>query len=454
MSELGNDDLAVNPPGSQYPFYSPSLDIEGLFQDAWVYHYHKDFQPPLSLYYVQGFSLGDSSTDLSESGADNSTYVQIVDATGYMVFDGSDGFYEVRSWSDQFDVHEWRNPQGICRLLRDRTVDCPNTLHPVSADLDARTYVYQPARLDGIIINNSVLQESIDLRNGYNTTLAITEPQTTYRSATGITLAATPGSGEGVFFGCGIASNYVATINSVSPNEVGDIAIVGEECTWIKPGFTYGTGDEALPENGTLRIGDECVVCCECDDYVNTYQAWAKLVKKFHLIGNDVEEFRNQYLQILDTWAELTSCGQDIPVRLGLISQGANMLTISVTAVNWRKGVPCSDLVVTIKTLATQWQGAAVIPYGGVLVMDPNGAWYSSNVSGTSAAEMSKGWTAVPASGTVAIKITLQYPTPAFGTDIAVEVEASVTSGGVPAPNSVTKSIHLLTGTTGGMVVT
>ena len=72
----------------------------------------------------------------------------------------------------------------------------------------------------------------------------------------------------------------------------------------------------AVVTPATLRVSNDCGPCCECQDFINVYEAIRKLMTKYNELGKRAEAVRDLYLANKKRWEDSKSCraGQNLRI--------------------------------------------------------------------------------------------------------------------------------------------
>ncbi len=65
-----------------------------------------------------------------------------------------------------------------------------------------------------------------------------------------------------------------------------------------------------------IQVMNDCGPCCECDDFVNTYEGLRKLDDRYHALGERAEAARDQYALNLARWQNARECFIKTPMRM------------------------------------------------------------------------------------------------------------------------------------------
>lgn len=336
IHEDGRQPIGVcQPPGQggdDYPLLYPSADINQLLADLHLAYEDPDqeFVFPLRISWLYGF--GSTSVTIPVTPTHDQD-LKIVDAVGTTVFDSSLATtFESVAWSSRFTVLKWIDSVGqILRVIFHTA--WPSTedvreydvfIAPANAILDPRATYALPRGVRSLRVGvTTVSGESVVFRNGYNTEITVGETSATdgRRRQTTLDLSAEAGSGFGrVPADCGEeagVAGFVTTINNVEPDESGNFHIDASGCYLLDiPILNFIVPDQIRLLNHTLRLSNQCSPCCDCQDYVNVYEALRKLTQRYADLISEAQAARDQYHENLRRFQESAACRQSDSSRL------------------------------------------------------------------------------------------------------------------------------------------
>jgi hypothetical protein len=377
----GGRGIGVNPEGLDYPFLDPSEDIQGLLADVYLSHEVHTAVLPLRIDWMYGFdtAFGYPPPDDSTTNVVN---LRIRDANDVVIFDSTTAtYYRAVNFGDRLRIHEWRNADAVCRVVQHTAFEdvenfkiFPTVIIPESSILDERTAHLLPKRINSVRAAAVTTSEAVRLRGGYNVNLfsgvdprpqllqpnitpvlrpgqeAVTAPGERFR--TRITISADPGDGDGRFKKCLETDLPIRTINNVGPNEYGNYLLTGAQCYWVRRPATITNGvakfklvNNEVPVGGpsgqgstntasTLQIGNDCMPCCECADYMRVYKGLINVHNKYGKIGKIATETRDSYKEAICRWEEQKKCRAASPTRVAMSAtpSGTNLSLDVATA--------------------------------------------------------------------------------------------------------------------------
>lgn len=327
----GGDSTGVSPGGSNYPFISSDAVITWLIADAYLAHRKTDAVLPLSITWLYGFDRAvNCGTTIpgSSVGSDPTPQhlveVLIVDAIGAVTFDSTvAAFYSARAFGDRLLIHEWRTSTAVCRIVQHTAVaqladalSIPRSIVVAAGVLDARVSELLSHRVEslGTLPAIGTISTDIVLVEGYNVAATTALPATEgLRRVTEVTISGTPGGGLGRSPGCATAATTVRSIDGVTPDATGNLAMVADGCHWLR---------RAPGDASSLQLGYDCKPCCDCPDYENLQLgilgAWSLYSDSAVVAAAVVTEFEADIAR----WAAQKACREARVVRINAVAVG------------------------------------------------------------------------------------------------------------------------------------
>lgn len=352
LAERGHEPIGVNQPegGSLFPFIRPvGEDIANLLAD--VYLAYDDpvcqFTEPFRLAWLYGFGQEYVSPPDGVPEPTHEFDVLVVDADNRTVFDSTLAqTFRKQVWGDRLLILEWLKDGEVLRVVQFLTWssdETPRTYHdhilPTAADLDSRCLERLPPRVQSIQVGLTTLREAIQLVNGYNTTLVVDTPTATDGGVAGssILVGAAPGSGRGRYDGCLDQEVYIRRIAGAAGDAQGNLRLDATGNYRLERPSTLD--EDTVPstaafEPATLQLHNDGSPCCECEDFVNTYQAITNLWHQYQDMGDLAEDVRDRFAILLSQWSDRQNDCYDRRFRLGLVASGSQVLSIQVVLCN------------------------------------------------------------------------------------------------------------------------
>jgi hypothetical protein len=409
----GGKGTGVNPRGTDFPFVSPSSDLDWLIADAYL-AYEDAATLPLRLSSITGLhkafdsasaSSGDSQSSVS-GAAGNPVDVVIVDADDTVIFDSAVADYVAADFGDRLRIHEWRSDIAVCRVVQhtafhqtEDAVVVPATLEPVNGELDSRVSMRMPERVTSLRVGVSVIDESITLQAGYNMTLDLEDAATTgLRSRQHVLVSAVAGTGLGRFNNCEAQELYIKRINQVAPGDNGDFLLAAHDCYWVRQPAAVVTGPRTVtPTEAALQFGNDCAPCCECEDFVSVYAGVRRVRDRFAAIGATAESTRDLYHDNRDRWLAAKDCVESNVVRVVTFPH-QNFIEIGVAICNLTQECATDIEMELLVTVNCDDPPAPVVVACSTLKSDVRGQWEYYQMS-TVPADQGSSSSAVPESG-------------------------------------------------------
>lgn len=268
--------------------------------------------------------------------------VLIVDADDTVVFDSTTApDYQGVRFGNRFFIHEWLSETAVCRIVQHAAAPTLDSFrlpypafYPDSAVLDERTHVIEPQKLMTITAGGvTVAGDDVEFLSGYNILTQATVGDTV-RAPIDITFSADAGQGEGRYPACAPVDGYVRSINRVGPDSKGNFNLRAFDCLYARPPLNISFG-VATPINNTLVLGNDCVACCNCVDYVNVFKALERIYDKWKFLGQEIETLRSQYSLQVDSWNKLKACVDREPMKVSYaVSCDSMAVSVAVTICN------------------------------------------------------------------------------------------------------------------------
>jgi hypothetical protein len=436
----GGRGTGVNPRGGDYPFVDPSPEVRGVLADAWLAHEGRTAVPPLRLTRLAGFGA-------AFEGVDARCDVEFRDAADRVVFDSTTATrYRSTMLGARLKAHEWYADTSACRVVQHTAFPeseyarvLADPIVPVDGRLDERAVLVVPRRVVRIGEREAgaSVQGDVVLANGYNLTIAADETREDLRLITRLTFAADPGSGLGRYPGCAEPELVLRTINRVPPGPDGDFQLGAEGCYWARqPTVVEGWPRIATPVDGTLRVGNDCGPCCECDDFVRVQRGVLRTWGKFVALAADAEAVRDVFATVVARWREEKECVEAKVVTVALAAFGGQFVEIVAGICNHtRYCLYDTTLVLTVVTapgpgLVAPGVTRISVPGRGLVAYTLGGDW----------PEYTAYFDAVQAMTNGALRTRLRFPDATRGSAVAVRVDVTTAAplAGLQLPQSAT----------------
>lgn len=306
-----------------YPFISPSEDIQGLVTDILLSFENplENIEVPIKLSRITKHSNGVYSarfTDVNDlvvfdSSAYRNTF-NSTEVTGSTYIEkatnqSGDCVYKYKTWGDSYELLYWETELITLKMIVRKTTLNQFTIYPDSATLDARALYQYPKRIRSITILNEnrwlpeqdllppymipkyhdvehITGGSVELWEGYNMQLSWSD-NSDLRMSHIITLSAVKGSGAGVAkLQCpeDEPTMLVTSINGVEPTDDGAIFIQSDACHSVK-----GTD--------TVKLSNDCEPCCKCEDMSKLGKLINQIEDEYYCIGGKYQVAAGKLLE-------------------------------------------------------------------------------------------------------------------------------------------------------------
>jgi hypothetical protein len=335
-------DQPPNAANSNYPFVLPSADIKRILGDFYLSYEDPNCELDLPLHVAWMAKFGEEVVPNFPGRPDPThTYDLIVeDSSGVVVFDSTTAEdFVIIPFSDRLEAIEWKTPEAICRVVRhikakvgEPPLVFDKFIEPVDGELDAITYRQVPRRVRSFKVGPvTVAAEQVIFDEGFNISFELDEQVRVDggRFQRGVLMRALPGDGLGRQPGCEDAFPAVRRINGIGPDLSGNLTLDALGCyriqrptvlSQVSPRqVTFGhpelTAEEAA---AAIQIFNDCGPCCECDDFVNTYEGIRRLFDRYLELGDRAEAVRDQYAENKLRWDASARCRKNNPIRVVL----------------------------------------------------------------------------------------------------------------------------------------
>lgn len=396
------------------------------FDDTNEYDGGIPFTPPYHVYWVSGLGCEpvDSPSEDSSSAvvefettagyaptAVHAADIVIADNDGRIVFDSTRDTvttFSTKAWGDRLWIYEWRTDKDETCFLVTHTAwtandspeptNYPTEIYPEDAQLIQRTVMKLPKRVRSLtVILDNFRRSPAEFEAGYNMFIDVgaTEAPDGRRRTTPFVFNATAGAGLGIYPGCETEPLVIRTVNGIGPNTEGDFYLSATDCYWVRqptviengyglptvavspgnvpelglPDADAGQSKTALgwppdddPAYAHLQIGNDCMPCCDCPDYVEVADYLNDTRDRYHALGENFEGIRDLYHENRIRWLASLACFHRRPLRIFLQPQICPFLDVVIQFCNQ------TDDCVTDLTLTADFSTS---PTGGVGVEVP-----------------------------------------------------------------------------------
>jgi hypothetical protein len=331
--------------GSVYPFVTPSADIRNLIAEACLTFAATAYRPPLRVAWIHGldkaFALppglpadppplpgGDmpraSDTAIPDYTPTHDCDAVIWDAQDNVIFDSTAaGSYAGSFYGPYFFTHRWDDGDRVLRITQrvrfpgvDQAYAVPSTIKPRNGVLDERVGEVACPRVESIGIDGEgyAADGRVALVEGYNTTAVGSATRTTQAARTsGITVAAEPGSGLGLYRDCDGGDRAFDAIGQLKADANGNVSFATDGCYTVRPEIKI-QNDVATITPGKLLLGNDCKPCCSCADYAALATQLTALWNELQVLANEAEHARDRYMHGLQRFGGV----QSTPVTLAI----------------------------------------------------------------------------------------------------------------------------------------
>jgi hypothetical protein len=190
-----------------------------------------------------------------------------------------------------------------------------------------------------------------------------------------VLLEAVPGAGLGQYPGCE-TTPVLRRINGVTANESGNLRLDALECYRLERPiatsdpeasgevglleYTYmGPARNIRLQPAALKISNDCGPCCECDDFVNVYEAIRKISNRYAELGRRAELVRDQYRENITRWESQRECRRANLLQVAMLPLGPCRLAVAASLCNGTSE-PLLDAQLTLDFSASSLAGCIV----------------------------------------------------------------------------------------------
>jgi len=339
-NSLGRQSIAVDQPpsgGDNYPFVGAS-DIDKLLGDAYLSYFDPtcEFVRPFRIRWLYGFGCLKAFV-ASEIVHDYDALIE--DANGAVVFDSREATsFTASLWGNRLRVLQWLNTEtdSVLRLVQhiawnpdEDPQNWPIYLEPINGQLDERVSERLLPRLRSLRVDLGEPQQgSVRLLNGFNTTIEKLEIAAAdgERLTTSLVISAAPGLGKGKF---GPACDEAATdtpgilrrINNVQGDVSGNFLLDATGCYRIERPVLGIIAEidqirHVQVRDHTLQVSNDCGPCCDCEDFLNTYEGIRRLRDRYAALFDRAKAVRDLYIKNRARVIESADCRKNDPLRI------------------------------------------------------------------------------------------------------------------------------------------
>jgi len=344
LSPTGRKPIGPDQPphgaNSNYPFVKLSTDIQKMLGDFYLSYDDPDceYALPFRIAWMAGFGSLDVPEPPGFPTKVHKKDLLVVDANDKVVFDSTKAIdYVEIPWAGRLESIEWTTNNKICRVTRhtafkpgDTPIFYDTFITPENGQLDERTYRANPRRVTSFKVGLvTVKAENVIWDEGFNLSMTPQDPVSAEggRRVQPIVFTARPGDGIGRVPACEDVDPLVRRINNIQPDGAGNFVLdtsgcyriqrptqlVNDRPRTVELGHPDLTAEQAA---AAIQVFNDCGPCCECDDFVNTYEGVRRLENRYFGLGQRAEAARDQYALNLARWNAGRDCRINNPFRL------------------------------------------------------------------------------------------------------------------------------------------
>jgi hypothetical protein len=286
--------------------------------------------------------------------------ILIRDNNGVTVFDSTTASRFVAvPFGGRLESLQWETDTQVLRATRHtapKTGEIPMTLSeiivPTNGEMDGRTYNRLPNRVKSFKVGLiTVKAENVIWEEGFNLNMDVQDIVSVEggRRVQPIAFRAQPGDGIGQVPACDEEDPPVRRINTVGPDDSGNFKVDTADCYRVqrpvditneRPRQASIAADGLTAEQAAaaIEILNDCGPCCECDDFVRTYEGLRKLDNRYISLGGRAEGARDQLGLNLTRWENGRLCRVENPFRVVVLQEYLCTTAIGLNFCNLTEG--------------------------------------------------------------------------------------------------------------------
>jgi len=279
LDRVGVGQLPIS--GNDYPFIGDSNLANLTILDLQIQFSSDLYRLPFRL--TQANNVGGANVSAEPE-------LTIVDADSRTVFaTGSADYLDYTVWPSGYSIHRWALDRQQLVVVLDTThyAEVPDVLQP-NAVLDPRTANVVKNDVRRIAVYNqgdaapllTVDDTSLlSIKEGYNFKIDAEESVRDFsgdRKGAALTVNAIGGEGLGWAQDCGSDDDKLLRTLNLASAEAGSMLLSDGECLRVQPQLAWeGNVPSIVP--GAIRVSDDCLPCCDCDDYLRVNKAISRI---------------------------------------------------------------------------------------------------------------------------------------------------------------------------------
>ncbi len=340
--------IAVDQPqgGVNYPFVAPSDGLEEVIGDLHLTYRDDDnlLGHPFSIAWLYNFAANAPADGFDAySPAKRWRELLLVDAHGTTVFDTRTASYTTRPWGNRCVLHEWLQSDAVLRIAEywsqnadDATITLPTLCTPTDGTLDDRACIQQAVQLRSLRVGlNQVRGLGSVFQAGYNMQMVVTPitPVDGGRLQTQVSFSAIPSSGAGTYNPGPPAYIGIRKINGIKPDTSGNFGMDATACYRVERPvqevLNTNPREVAIIDHA-LQVFADCGPCCECQDFINVYEAIRRLRNRYADLIARAQAARDTYMKNRKRFMEQAACRAADSLRIRVNPQCPRALDIAV----------------------------------------------------------------------------------------------------------------------------
>ena len=332
MAVAANYDSSGAVNGISFPLINPSSDIQGMFEDMSLYSESiGNYKSPFRISSVTGFQFATPS-QASLIVLDNDGE-EVVNTTGM-------DFYQ-EAWGSNRVIYTWKNSTkflSVVQYVGYGAVLRQNSFSPISAVIDSRVYLSNSKKVSSVTVGGQTYTGDIKLVAGNNISFLNIDSVNTEGSRLRnlVQVSSSPGYGTGIYSECppDCVSDYTTAINGIRPDDFGNFYMVFKDCySSTLPGVGNKTVYQPTYAN-QVKVNNNCLPCCECNDFVKAYKGIKKLHEAYKILGNRAMVVRATHYKNQARWEDGKTCREGYSMRSFVLPGNNGIASVLVSFCN------------------------------------------------------------------------------------------------------------------------
>jgi len=366
--------------GDAYPFVGNVGNIADAVVDLRVGFKHTSHKLPLHVHSLEDLTGPDPQTLVAPN-------IVIRDANNATVVNTNTlDPPNTATWGSRYTIFWWPDSELPIYLIRDDVTSAtlPTTINPDNVTIDIRASVVVVPGVNKIEVYSATGDQLAELNNqdllrwrrSYNSEVDSRLPpqrtQSGARLVSTMTLNMAPGDGLGVFDDCELGGTpdgaplpyksvydevyltvhdnrdpyeqdvYINPVNqpegavrsfdSATPDAIGNVNISSDRCFRVEPRLIISSSTAAIVP-GEIYLSDDCVACCDCEDFLRVYKAILRLKRRYESLAARVAALLISYEQLRQNLESKLGCQYTL-LRIAATPIGDCFIGVAVAICN------------------------------------------------------------------------------------------------------------------------